>query len=278
MITQLGPDYVTAFETGVARDLVALGLNGDLSGQGIAPKSYLNVLKINDSSARIYVKSTYPVDTGCTVDWGDGSSTAVVTPTPASVGLEKQDHTYSQSGSYTIILTCGRDVKKMIFKATAAMNSLGLFDDYVGNFYKHGGGEEGGAPNPFITKGFTFKSSSNYVERNGWGLPPNHIGLVLSCGPENSFATENGSTFTLNSISAGTIWGDFIQITGYDGANQIIGTATFTNNGTNLEPIETRTLNWKNVSRVVCSGGSYFHVDDMDASIDGFLAKPITIN
>lgn len=265
---------IARFETGVERDLAALGLSGQLTAQAAAPKSYLNVLKVNDSSARAYLKTTFPTATGCTLDWGDSSTQSI--NTPSTVATDQQNHTYAQSGTYTIKLTCGTDVKISSFHATVV--SSGLFDSYVGEFYFNRGGEESGAAGSYYDgqgfnyneQGFKFTGDSHlYMVRNGWGLPQGHTGISIPCANEGgSFKTINGDLFNIISISAGSIYGANIQITGYDSAGRIIAATSFTNNSSAGQPIETRTLGWNNVGKVVCNGNGYLHLDDMAATIN----------
>lgn len=262
-------DYYTNFEVQVQRDLAALGLTGDLSGQALTPKSYLNVLKVSDTTARAYFKTTYPSATGCTLDWGDNSSGAVTTPTPSTMSSDQQTHVYSASGTYTIKLTCGTDVKMSSFKATVALN--GFFDGYSGGFSPWGGGEETYVGGSYDEKGFRFTAAPLFMERNGWGLPQGHQGLAITCSNANAFQAISGASFNITSISAGSLYGNSTQITAYDSANQIIATTTFTNNSSAKVPIETRNLGWNNVSKIVCSGYDYLLLDDMVATINTSL-------
>lgn len=269
-------DYFTSFENQVQGDLSDLGMTGDLAQQAIAPKSYLNVLKVSDSSARAYIKNTYPAATSCSVNWGDGSSSSALTPTPSTTSSEKQDHTYAESGTYTIKLICGADVKTSQFTAVV-VSSLNLFDDFVSNGWFYEGGAMNAEivqpPFPFMTKGFTFNSGFSFMVRNGAGVAPGRISAILHSfeGGSSTISATNGSTFEVKSMTAGAAYAGVI-VTAYDSSNAVIGSTTFTNLTNNLVPVEARTLNWKNVQimKVTSLDGSwsYLDLDDMEAKIN----------
>ncbi|OLV18628.1 hypothetical protein [Deinococcus marmoris] len=256
---------IARFEAGVERDLAALGMGGQLTAQGAAPKSYLNVLRVNDSSARAYLKTTFPTATGCTLDWGDSSTQSI--STPSTVATDKQDHTYAQSGAYTITLTCGTTVKTSSFQTTvvSSPNVMGFFDEYAGSL----GNSITEVGQSYIEKGFKFASPENYITNTIWSLPQGHGGLLMYCYQQESltyFETTTGQLFDLQSITAGNL-GAPVTIFGYDSLGGLIGSAEFTNATNYGAPFETRVLGWKNVARVTCSGDDYLHIDDLDVSV-----------
>ncbi len=268
----VGPTYVEAFEAGVQRDLTALGLSGSLSAQATAPKSYLNVLKVNDMTARAYMKTTYPAATGCALDWGDGTAAATIM-TPSVVATDKADHTYTQSGTYTVKLTCGSDVKTSTFLAVVPISNLGLFETYSernwgrdNEYYDFSDVED-----MFQDKGFSFVSYDNYLmRRNTISNSPISL-LLLSYGPsyENSyFKPANGALFNLNSITASGYY-SAVTITGYDVNDQVVGSIKFDNIATEGAPLITATPNWKNLSviRVTSNEFAYLNLDDISATI-----------
>ncbi|MVN89015.1 hypothetical protein GO986_19940 [Deinococcus sp. HMF7620] len=272
-----GQDYVQAFEAKVQSDLKALGLDGDLSAQAVAPKSYLNVLRMSDSTARAYIKTTYPAETGCTVDWGDSSTTGAATPTPTNIASEQQNHEYQESGTYAIKLTCGTDVKTVNFTATV-ITALDLFDTYsgplsytyptsTGNFRYDGLGSA-----PYLEKGFNFVSEANFMMKFGGGLPTNHTSLLIRFngpGSNGTINATNNATFNLKTLTANALFWD-AKITAYDSSNIEIGSSTFSNRSELVAPVETRVLNWNNVKYIKVTGGGfgYLNLDDMSATIN----------
>ena len=269
---RVGPTYVEAFEAGVQRDLTALGLSGSLSAQATAPKSYLNVLKVSDTTARAYMKTTYPAATGCALDWGDGTAISTIT-TPSVVATDKADHTYTQSGTYTVKLTCGSDVKTSTFLAVVPIKNLGLFETYAerswvrDNQYYDCSYTE----NEVKDKDFLFVSYANYfMRRNTINNSP--ISLLLytyGSGDQNSyFKPANGALFNLNSITASGYY-SAATITGYDVNGQVVGSIKFDNIATEGAPLITETPNWKNLSviRVTSDNFAYLNLDDISATI-----------
>lgn len=107
------PTFVQEFNAQVEQDIARLSIGA----QATAPKSYLNVLKVSDSQAQAYVKTTYPTEVGCTLDWGDGSTNAITTPTPSTTNIQTTNHSYNATGIYLIKLSCGTDVKTFSFSA-----------------------------------------------------------------------------------------------------------------------------------------------------------------
>ncbi|MBZ9752556.1 hypothetical protein K7W42_17035 [Deinococcus sp. HMF7604] len=270
-----GQNYVQAFEAKVQSDLKALGLDSDLSAQAVAPKSYLNVLRMSDSTARAYIKTTYPAETGCTVNWGDSSVEGATTPTPTNVSSQQLSHTYGQSGTYAIKLSCGADVKTMNFVATVQSN-MDLFDAYpYQNVYQCCGFEYTYMGNSnYQEGGLKFSSPYLYIMQSGGGLPNGHKALFMYHynGAETNFSAANGSVFDLNSITANTLFEGGSKLTAYDANNNVVGTTTFTNMAQYQSPVETRTLNWKNVkyvkvSTVVDYYSDYLNIDDMSVTI-----------
>ena len=238
---------LAAFEAGVQRDLEALGLAGTLSAQATAPKSYLNVLKVSDTTARAYMKTTYPAATGCTLDWGDGTATATIM-TPSVVATDKADHTYTQSGTYTVKLTCGADVKSMSFTALIAQTDLNLMEDYTGFANNTGSNAAIQLDDSYITKGFKFTSTITYAAK-GLGNPPGHIGILLNTMEDEvgRIETSNGALFNIYSMTANAIFngrGD-IKITAYDKNGGEIGNYTFYYGDATKQ-----TLNWGNVKYI----------------------------
>ncbi|OLV18629.1 hypothetical protein BOO71_0005221 [Deinococcus marmoris] len=257
---------IARFEAGVERDLAALGMGGQLTAQGAAPKSYLNVLRVNDSSARAYLKTTFPTATGCTLDWGDSGTQSI--NTPSTVATDQQNHTYTQSGAYTITLTCGTNVKTSSFQATvvSSPNVMGFFDEYAAGMQWNGYQPVDGI---YTEKGFKFSAPEIYITNNIWSLPQGHGGLLMACYQQESltyFETTTGQLFDLQSITAGNL-GAPVTIFGYDSLGGLIGSAEFTNATNYGAPFETRVLGWKNVARVTCSGDDYLHIDDLDVSV-----------
>ena len=263
-----GPTYIEAFEAGVQRDLTALGLSGSISAQATAPKSYLNVLKVSDATARAYMKTTYPAATGCALDWGDGTTAATIT-TPSVVATDKADHTYAKSGTYTIKLTCGTDVKTSTFAAIVPLKDLNLFDDFVSNrWIPQTRGEVVGVESPFISNGLAFYqgSNGNFIVR-GMGQPTGHQALALHCN--GSFQTTSGELFDVETMTAGGLFSPS-TVTAYGKDNSVIGSTRFANEGfVNGEPVETRILNWKNIKTVktTCESFGYLGLDDMSFTI-----------
>lgn len=260
-----GPTYMEAFEASVQRDLTAQGLSGTVSIQATVPKSYLNVLKVSDSTARAYLKTTYPAETGCTLDWGDTATSGVTTPTASTVSTDKADHTYAKSGTYTIKLTCGTDVKTSIFTAVVPITNLNLFDDYAwpnssSNLMGLGG-------NSYNIAGYSFHAEYLYMGRN-YGQAAGHTALFLYAGYGTAgFEASNGALFDVTSMTAGTIFAP-TTVTAYDANGGVIGSTSFSNDGYQYgTPAETHTVNWKNVAKVRFSGNSYLMLDDMVASI-----------
>ncbi|MVN89461.1 hypothetical protein GO986_22255 [Deinococcus sp. HMF7620] len=277
-----GVDYVASFEATVLRDLQNLGLTSDLSAQAVASKSYLNVLKLTDSSARAYVKTTYPAATACTVNWGDGKTESVLTPTPADVSTEKKDHSYTSSGTFTITLTCGTDVKTAAFTAVIPVPaSRNLFDSltfqyrsgYSNTFYQYLG------RTVTTDLGLRLETSDNnhyLVENNASGFkvfPDGHKAIAgyLTAGPMR-IRTENGNTFNVASISAGN-WesAEPTTLTAYGVSGNVIGTTTFSNSAANQQPVATNTVTWNNVSYISIAGTNqykHFFVDDLGFTIN----------
>ncbi|MGM9322205.1 PKD domain-containing protein [Deinococcus aquaticus] len=277
MQTGNGTEYVAAFEAKVQNDLANLGLAGDLTAQVVvAGKSYLNVLKVNDSTARAYIKTTYPSSTGCTVDWGDGSVTAAQTPTPNNISTEQQNHVYASSGTYTIKLTCGTDIKISSFKAVVADVEFNLFDNLEVDYIFNDGGFNYGPAGllfPLIESGFKFESGRPFLLKNGV-LPSGHKSIVLHVnqGGPGRISAANGSTFGIKSITAG-IWyayGDNVMLSAYDVNGALIASSQFANDGSLGQPLETRQLNWSGVKYLEITGGywGYLNVDDMVATIN----------
>lgn len=273
-----GNEYVAAFEAKVQNDLEALGLAGDLTSQVVvAGKSYLNVLKVNDSTARAYIKTTYPSSTGCTVDWGDGSVTTAQTPTPTNVSTEQQNHVYASSGTYVVKLICGTDIKISSFKAVVATVQLNLFDNLeVGNDYSSSFGFSWISMQslfPLIEKGFKFESGRPFLLKDGV-LPSGHksIALHIGEGGPGRISAANGSTFDLKSITAGA-WimrNVNVVLSAYDVNGALIASSQFANDGALGQPLETRQLNWSGVKYLEITGGEwgYLNVDDMSATIN----------
>ena len=262
-----GPTYVEAFEAGVQRDLTALGLSGSISAQATAPKSYLNVLKVSDTTARAYMKTTYPAETGCTLDWGDGTVAATIT-TPSVVATDKADHIYTQSGTYTIKLTCGTDIKTSTFTAVVPLNNLDLFKDFTSNswyftYYLEGGGHDEVYTNVYKTKGFVFPAA--WMVRPSVEKTPN--ARIIRCG--NEFSTESGSVFDVDAMTAGTLYNANVAITAYGASGNVVGVASYSNDFDRQAPLETRNFKWKSVKRISasCSGLGYFVLQDMAAKI-----------
>lgn len=276
MQTGSGNEYVAAFEAKVQNDLETLGLAGDLTSQGVvAGKSYLNVLKVNDSTARAYIKTTYPSSTGCTVDWGDGSVTTAQTPTPTNVSTEQQNHVYASSGTYAVKLICGTDIKISSFKAIVAAVKLNLFDNLkhsssIGNsagfIYNNAA-----ASFPLIEKGFKFESNNSWL-LSGGVLPSGHKGIAFygSVGSLSRISAANNSTFDIESITAGRWYsnGSAIILSAYDVNDALIASSPFENDGTLGNPLETRQLNWSRVKYLKISGVGYLNIDDMVATIN----------
>ncbi|AFD27548.1 hypothetical protein [Deinococcus gobiensis] len=271
----MGPSYIEAFEAGVQRDLTALGLSGSLSAQATAPKSYLNVLKVNDTTARAYMKTTYPAAIGCALDWGDGTALSTIT-TPSVVATDKADHTYTQSGSYTIKLTCGTDIKTSTFTALVP-KAFGLFDKF--NFdnnktYTFNVLQYQDIGTSYIENNLKFESPYLYMTRNITAdkiYPGGNFGLDLFAydNETTKISTTTGDTFNLNSITAG-VWAYYYPITlkAFDANGNTVGTELFTNY-VNKGPVEKRVVNWKNVARIEITGdGSSLVIDDMDFSIN----------
>ncbi|WP_082506017.1 hypothetical protein [Deinococcus sp. Leaf326] len=266
-----GPTYVQAFEAAFERELVAQGLSGVLSAQATTPKSALTVLKVSDTTARAYMKTTYPAATGCALDWGDGTATTTIT-TPSVVATDKADHTYTKSGTYTVKLTCGADIKTSTFAAVVPIQNLGLFETYSNrdwsrdnDYYDY---SYAGA---VYDKGFSFISNSNYFMRQR-GISNSPISLLLlTYGLDNQnsyFKPTNGSLFNLNTITASGYYSSAI-ITGYDISGQVVGSVRFDNIATRGAPLLTQTLNWKKLSvvKVTSEGFAYLNLDDISATI-----------
>ncbi|GGR74112.1 hypothetical protein GCM10008959_39190 [Deinococcus seoulensis] len=275
MQTESGNEYVAAFEAKVQNDLEALGLAGSLTPQVVvAGKSYLNVLKVNDSTARAYIKTTYPSSTSCTVDWGDGSITTAQTPTPTNVSTERQNHVYASSGTYTIKLTCGTDIKISSFKAIAANAELNLFDSLdpqdVPYFVDEG---YTAAPMahlfPLIEKGFKFESESPFILTGGV-IPVGHKGMLIDS--YGRISADNGSTFDIKSITAGGFFpilgADSVTLSAYDANNMLIASEQFVNDGYRGYPMEIRQLNWSRVKYLEITDGPFLNIDDMSATIN----------
>ncbi|AFD27554.1 hypothetical protein [Deinococcus gobiensis] len=260
---------IAAFEAGVQRDLAALGLTSTLSGQAVTPKSYLNVLKVSDTTARAYMKTTYPAATGCALDWGDGTAMSTIT-TPSVVATDKAEHTYNRSGTYTVKLTCGTDVKLMSFTALITQTDLNLMEDYTGFANNTNSTAANRLEDSYVTKGFKFTSTITYASK-GLGNPPGHIGILLNT-MEDEFArieTSNGTLFNIYSMTANAIFKDRgdIKIVAYDKNGGEIGNYTYYyGNATKY------TLNWENVKYIeahlknYAGGNNYLNIDDMSVA------------
>lgn len=263
-----GPTYVQAFEAGVQRDLTALGLSGSISAQATAPKSYLNVLKVNETTARAYMKTTYPAETGCALDWGDGTATATIT-TPSVVATDKVDHTYTQSGTYTVKLTCGTDIKTSIFTAIVPVTDLNLFDEFTSTAWFTEGpakAEFASVANTYSTQGFDFLSGHSFMTRKA-GLISGHNAIILQC--VGTVQTTSGALFDVKTLTGGSVL-QSTTVTAYGADNTVIGSTVFSNEHYYAgAPAETRTLNWKNVKTIknTCAGYGYLLIDDMSATI-----------
>ncbi|KQQ97732.1 hypothetical protein [Deinococcus sp. Leaf326] len=267
--TATGSTYVEAFEASVQRDLMALGLSGSISAQATAPKSYLNVLKVNESTARAYMKTTYPTTTGCALDWGDNTASTKIT-TPSVVATDQADHTYTQSGTYTVKLTCGTDIKTSTFAAVVPVTDLNLFDDFTSTAWFTEGAakaEFATLPTTYSTQGFKFLSSSNYMTRKA-GLISGHNAIIISC--VGTVQATSGALFDVKTLTGSSVLQN-TTVTAYGADNTVIGSTVFSNEHYYAgAPAETRTLNWKNVKRIenTCNGGyGYLLIDDMSATI-----------
>lgn len=240
--------YINDFESKVAFDLQALDLNGVVTSQASAtPKSYLNVLRLSDSSARAYIKTTYGSNTPCTLDWGDGQSSAVMTPTPTNLNAQTLSHEYTQSGAYVVKLTCADNVKSVGFTATVPQSILDFEDlqPIVGN---------GGflfVSSPYLYQGMAFEGSSIVID-NGIYLPQGHTGLCI-CAPITMRKADN-SAFSLKSVTVASS-GQPVTLTAYNANNDVVGQTTFSNSTSSYA---TLTLNWANVTRVVSSDSSWW--------------------
>lgn len=264
-----GTEYVAAFEAKVQNDLVNLGMAGDLTAQlATLGKSYLNVLKVNESTARAYMKTTYPTAAACTLNWGDGSAPVTIT-TPSVVATDKADHTYTQSGTYTIRLTCGTDIKTSAFTAIVPVTNRNLFDDFTSDAWSQGQHEEVGiGGNTYSTQGFDFRSSRSYMIRKGT-LAPGHIGIILIC--DGSVRATSGALFDVKTLTGNSFIND-MKATAYGADGNIIGSTVFSNEFYYKGmPTETQTLNWRNVKdiRITCHNNNfaYLLIDDMSATI-----------
>ncbi|RJF74501.1 hypothetical protein D3875_04265 [Deinococcus cavernae] len=275
-----GANYRATFEAKVQADLQALGLAENLSAQATAPKAYLNVLKLSDSSARAYFKTTFPSTTTCTLNWGDGSVAGVTTPTPAGVSIQTADHSYSASGTYSITLTCGASVQTMSFSAVVPVAANVTFEDYGqgdGNPPLVDRGNINGltniwtgVPGPLNYQNLTFTGTLFMVKGSYYSVP-NHIALMLCSGGQ--FSLTNGATFAVKSINGASYLGQPGVLTAYDASNNVIGTTTFNNDTEGTQaPYETHLLNWQGVAKVKMSGSAMcVGIDDM--SITPVLPK-----
>lgn len=274
MQTGSGNEYVAAFETKVQNDLETLGLGGGLTSQGVvAGRSYLNVLKVNDSTARAYMKTTYPSSTGCTLDWGDGTATSPVT-TPSTVSIDKVNHTYTKSGTYTIKLTCGVNVKTSKFTAAVSNIQLGLFDELEGSF----SGSTGPGDYEIVEldessvsdKGFTFERGYGASLYKGHPLGENRKGILFSDffgAPATKIMRSDGLTFNLKSITALPFSKFSVFLEAYDINDNLIADEEFIRSGDSLE---TRYLDWNNIKYIKIRNYyfSQFLIDDMSVTIN----------
>lgn len=278
-VTLTQPAFVTAFEAQVQRDLQSLGLTGDLSSQAsVAPRSYLNVLKVTDSTARAYFKTSYPAATGCALDWGDGTATApITTPTPSTLTVDTATHAYTASGTYAIKLTCGTDVKKTSFTAVAPVGLIDFEDIEVpadSPIYVYGQYDYKGMRFSAQTMALLPNTPSQYAE---WGLIGGRNGFW---GHKDMDVTSvNGGTFNLKSMRlVSWCWqGDCSasSVTAYDSSNQVIGSASIGAMQTNGMYVVINP-NWSNVARLHFSApyaskfdGTYgMAIDDMDVTLN----------
>ncbi|GGM16769.1 hypothetical protein [Deinococcus aerophilus] len=243
---------VSNFETQVASDLQRLGLAGTLTEQNFAaPKSYLNVLKLSSSAARAYIKTTYPQNTPCSLDWGDGSSGTVMTPTPSTMNTQTQDHAYASGGTYAIKLTCGSNVKTVNFTAVVPASALDFED--LGPVVGQGGFEF--VQSPYIYKGIALEGPSLVID-NSIYLPQGHTGFCL-CDDVTIRKADN-SAFTFKSITVASS-GNEVTLTGFGSNDQVIGQVTFNNQ---TSAYVTLMPNWAGVTRVVSTGGVWW-MDDL---------------
>lgn len=278
-VTLTQPAFVTDFEAQVQRDLQSLGLTGDLSSQAaVAPRSYLNVMKVTDSTARAYFKTSYPAATGCTLDWGDGTATApVTTPTPSTLTVDTDTHAYAASGTYTIKLTCGTDVKKASFTAVASVGNINFEDIDVPSYTTLL------LSGQYDYKGFRFSAQNMEIIPNiftgnsRWNLAGGKTGFW---GHKDMNVTAvSGETFNLKSMRlVSWCWqGDCSasSVTAYDSNNQIIGSAYIGAAHTNGAYVLINP-NWSNVARLHFSApyayytqGTYgMAIDDMDVTLN----------
>lgn len=276
-VTLTQPAFVTDFEAQVQRDLQILGLTGDLSSQAtVAPRSYLNVLKVTDSTARAYFKTSYPAATGCALDWGDGTATApVTTPTPSTLTVDTATHAYAASGTYTIKLTCGTDVKKASFTAVVSGGLIDFEDIEVPTYEPIRVGQT------YSYKGFAFTAAAIELIPNmlngSWNLLGGRVGLWGAYNMQVS--PQNGGTFNLKSMRVVSwCWDDPANcapgyVNAYDGNNALIGSVA-------VSAVQTQgsyvliSPNWTNVARIELNtpyqtNPTYgMAIDDMDVTLN----------
>ncbi|RJF74500.1 hypothetical protein D3875_04260 [Deinococcus cavernae] len=220
------------FEAKVQADLQALGLAGNLSAQAVAPKAYLNVLKLSDDTVRAYFKTSYAAPTTCALDWGDGSVSSVVTPTPSTKSIDTADHPYSASGTYTIKLTCGTDVKTASFSAV-------------------------------VVKEITLNKSNNFTGAGIQFTSPSGIGTDYQCGLSSvgesdiTISKTDGTLFNVKSIDAmqesDCTYSNSVHIIAYSASGSVIADLT----SAQLKA-QNLIVNWSGVKRVVCTFGNDF--------------------
>ncbi len=101
------PNTQAAYDTLVNADLRTFSAQRLGTVTPVAPAQvYLNVLPIPSSadSVRAYVKSSFAAPVTCSLDFGDGASSAVESPT--STRIQTLDHAYNTFGTYTLTVTC----------------------------------------------------------------------------------------------------------------------------------------------------------------------------